>query len=451
MWRAFKEVLHGSKDSLPAFIEFDGVAKSDEFEIANDLNEFYVESVKIINESIPLVKDYYPVIDSVFEEFVFREVTLNDVESVLRDTTSNGDCENVNKRILNDILPVVGPLYLEVINLSLQQGNVMEDWKHSIISPIPKVPGTTKCEELRPVNMLPTYEKVLEGVVRHQLTNHIYSNNIIIEEQSGFRANHSCETAINAVIAEWKNEIDNGKKVIAVFLDLKRAFETIIRKRLIRKLESYGIKGKEKRWFESFLSGRTQATKFGGVTSLPLPNDLGVPQGSKLAADLFLLYINDIKRSLKHCKIKLFADDTLLYVAEEDINTALEKINYDLENVYNWMCANQLKLNISKTKGMVICNYGNFDHLEIKIGNEKIELVKTMKYLGVMIDSNLKMKSHIDYVCKKVAKKIGFLARISKNLNFMDKITIYKTIIVPHFEYCATFLLLCNLNEMNRI
>lgn len=120
----------------------------------------------------------------------------------------------------------------------------------------------------------------------------------------------------HAVITEWKTELDNGKKVIAVFLDLKRAFETINRKRLIRKLESYGIKGKEKRWFESFLSGRTQSTKYGEITSTPLPNDLGVPQGSKLASDLFLLYINDMKRCLKDCKIKLFAEDTLVYVAD---------------------------------------------------------------------------------------------------------------------------------------
>lgn len=217
------------------------------------------------------------------------------------------------------------------------------------------------------------------------------------------------------------------------------------------RLQSYGIKGKEKKWFESFLSGRTQSTKFAEITSSPLANDLGVPQGSKLASDLFLLYINDIKRCLKHCNIKLFADDTLLYIAEEDVNVAMEKINSDLENIYNWLCENQLKLNINKTKCMVISSFGSFEHIEIKIGSDKIESVKSMKYLGVMIDSNLKIKSHIDYVCKKVAKKVGFLARISKNLNFMDKITIYKTIIAPHFDYCATFLLQCGQNEMNRM
>lgn len=182
-----------------------------------------------------------------------------------------------------------------------------------------------------------------------------------------------------------------------------------------------------------------------------IPFDFGVPQGSKLASDMFLLYVNDIKRCLDHCDIKLFADDTLLFVADTDIETAVEKINHDLVNVNNWMCANHLKLNIEKTKCMVISNYSNNNNLDVRIGNEKIEIVKSIKYLGVMIDYNLKLKSHVDFVSKKAAKKIGFLARISKNLNFEDKITIYKTIIAPHFDYCATLLSSCNQNELSRM
>lgn len=451
MWRVLKEILNGNKDDLPAFVEFNGMLKSDSAEIANELNEYYVESIKAINESIPVVNDDYPVIDYQCSNFQFKTVTIGDIERVLRNITSHGDCENINKKVLNDIIPVVSDLYLDVINTSLQQGEFINDWKLSIIAPTPKVPGAKKCEELRPINMLPTYEKVFEGVVREQLANHTSTNNIIIEEQSGFRNKHSCETAINSVIADWKKELDGGKKVIAVFLDLKRAFETINRRRLIKKMEGYGIKGKEIRWFRSFLTGRTQSTKYGKATSTPLPNEIGVPQGSKLASDLFLLYINDIKRCLKECKIRLFADDTLIYIAESDINVAMAKINNELKSVNSWLCANQLKLNIEKTKCMAISIHGSYNHIEIKIGNETIECVKTIKYLGIMIDNNLKFKNNIEFICKKVAKKIGFLARISKNLNFMDKITIYKTIIAPHFDYCATLLSSCNQNEMGRM
>lgn len=105
-------------------------------------------------------------------------------------------------------------------------------WKNSFVIPTPKT-GTTKCEEYRPVNMLPTYEKVLEGIVKLQFNEYTDSINIIITEQYGFRENHSCEMALNSVILDWKVEIDSGNAVIAVFLDLKTAFETVIRCKLV--------------------------------------------------------------------------------------------------------------------------------------------------------------------------------------------------------------------------
>lgn len=91
----------------------------------------------------------------------------------------------------------------------------------STVSPIPKVPGTKKCEEFRPVNTLPTYEKILEDTVKESLEHHVKQNDIIIEEQSGFRENHSCESALNLAIINWKLEIEKGKIVVAVFLDFK--------------------------------------------------------------------------------------------------------------------------------------------------------------------------------------------------------------------------------------
>jgi len=108
-----------------------------------------------------------------------------------------------------------------------------------MLIPTPKVNETRKCEEFRPINMLPTYENVLEGVVKQQINEHMDENKIVIDEQFGFRKNHSCETALNMIQMDWKTEIDNGNVVIAVFLDLKRAFETVDRKRLLRKLRRY--------------------------------------------------------------------------------------------------------------------------------------------------------------------------------------------------------------------
>lgn len=278
-------------------------------------------------------------------------------------------------------------------------------------------------------------------------------NKILIKEQFGFRRGYSCEMALNVILLKWKEEMDNGKRIIAVFLDLKRAFETITRSRLIKKLEQYGVRGVEKNWFESYLTNRFQYTKIIGKISNIREIKLGVPQGAKLAADLFILYINDINQCLKHCKIGLFADDTLIYIIDSNTINAQNKINEELDQIKKWLNVNKLKLNMSKTKCMILNkeNSLNEEDIVIKINDEEIEKVKSIKYLGIMIDNHLKMSKHVEYIIKKVSKKIGFFGRISRKLSLFHKIMLYKTIIAPHFEYCSSLLYMCNKGEFEQL
>lgn len=115
---------------------------------------------------------------------------------------------------------------------------------------------------MRPINNLKSMEKVLEILVKKQLENYVNENNILVECQSGFRKNHSCETAINYVIQKWKDEIEKGKIILCIFLDLKRAIETIKREIMIRKLMKIGINGNEFKWFESFINDRKQKMQY---------------------------------------------------------------------------------------------------------------------------------------------------------------------------------------------
>lgn len=271
--------------------------------------------------------------------------------------------------------------------------------------PTPKVPGTIKCNEFRPVNMLPTYEKVLEAVIKEQLENYVETKDVPIDEQSGFRRNHSCESALNLVIIKWKEQIEDGNIIVAIFLDLKRAFETIDRQRLIKKLESIGVKGKELEWFRSYLTYRFQRTKFNGDVSDEKQIDLGVPQGSKLAALLFLIYINDTKGCLMFMQLILFADDTLHYYCGKGIKEINRKINEDMERLNIWLCTNKLKINIDKTKYMVMNNRDRDQQFNIEINGEVIERVYNMKYLGFIINCRLKITNQIDYTCKKKPQK----------------------------------------------
>jgi len=132
---------------------------------------------------------------------------------------------------------------------------------------------------------------------------------------------------------EWKTAFEAGNVVVAVFLDLKRAFETVCR----------GIRGKEKDWFISYLNKRFQATNYNGVSSENRPTQFGVPLGAKLASLLLLIYINDINECLKYCKIKLFAVDTLMHIGCKDPKVAVQQMNEDLQQIQRWLNMNKLK------------------------------------------------------------------------------------------------------------
>lgn len=135
----------------------------------------------------------------------------------------------------------------------------------STVIPIPKVIATRQSKLHRPINMLPNAQKVLEAIVNTQLTKYLDLNKVINSRQSGFRGHHSCESALNLVISEWKSSLIEGKFIVAVFLDFQRAFETLDRQRLLEKLKKYGIIDKELKWFTSYLNNRSQKTRFNSV------------------------------------------------------------------------------------------------------------------------------------------------------------------------------------------
>lgn len=240
-------------------------------------------------------------------------------------------------------------------------------------------------------------------------------------------------------------ELDKGNVVLAVFLDFKRAFETVDRKVLLHKMSGMGIKGAALRWFQSYLSDRRQRVKFKNSVSDPLSVIHGVPQGTVLGPLLFLLYVNDIVGAVKGCNIELFADDTMIYLAGADLDRMRRVVNDDLEGLFKWLCHNKLSVNALKSK---FCVFGkksslknvNFENLNVTINGERIMYEKQIKYLGVIFDSNLNFHTHADYVTRKFSKKISFIARIGNQLSLGTKLLLYNSIAAPHLEYCATLL-----------
>ena len=223
--------------------------------------------------------------------------------------------------------------------------------------------------------------------------------------------------------------MDKGLINGLVFLDLKKAFDTVDHDILIKKLEFYVIKNTALRWFISYLSQRKQVCKIGSSVSEIKEITTGVPQGSNLGPLLFLLYINDLPNCLKSSVPALFADDSNLSVCGVTTEEIEDKLETYLNNVHNLLLINKLTLNVQKTEYMLIGSRQKLSQLksgpDLHIGSEGISRVSSTKTLGVLIDENIAWGNHIDYVAKKAAKGMGLLRRSKDLLDSNTLKTIY--------------------------
>ena len=453
MWRCLKNLVKKpnveiSFSNVNFGTDEERVMAVNEYQGACMFNEYFIDSINEIANSIMIPRqwscDNLPVIECRLDEF--QPLNLLQLKEIVFSIKKSNSVDNIlNSNFLKETFCTMGYVLLNLINTSLETGVFPRDLRTSSITPIQKEQKKFNIANFRPVNTLPCIEKLLEKAVHHQLSEYFNANNLFLGNQSGFRRGHSCETAIQLTITKWKLLIDKDKYVIAIFLDLKRAFETINRELLMEKFKYYGIGGKVLKWFSEYLSDRKQNVHLGKSKSSDLYNDIGVPQGSVLGALLFIIYLNDINYVEELEFINLFADDTLIACSGQNLHQMIEKMNRVLKNVEMFFKINKLKLNPEKTKAMILGGRNkimnlSMDEFKLNIEEKDLEWVEQIKYLGFVIDNTLSLKKHCEYIQRKISKKLFFFSRVARDLSMYARITVFKTIIQPHFDYCATLL-----------
>ena len=214
--------------------------------------------------------------------------------------------------------------------------------------------------------------------------------------------------------------LDRRKKGILLTLDLAKAFDSIDRNRLLKMLPGYGIDGIELEWTESYFESRRQIVTVGGVDSSETPIEFGVIQGGTLAATFFLIFINELGSINPHSITYLFADDTAILCEGDTWDEVFERANSDINATYEWLCRNRLSLNVKKTKYLVFSKSPSKSNVsrEIKIHQcgakifngsimckcPLIERVSSARYLGIIIDENLKWESHVSSTVQRLRK-----------------------------------------------
>ena len=252
--------------------------------------------------------------------------------------------------------------------------------------------------------------------------------------QFGFRQQHSCQQAIITLTSC----LDTGDIVIGVFIDLKKAFDTVNHKILLKKLYAYGIRGSILKWLDSYLTDRLQYVYYNGSESNSDSITCGVPQGSILGPLLFIIYMNDIFNVSNFLFTILYADDTCVIANGVNIYDLMNLLNKELSLISIWLKSNKLSLNVKKSY------YVLFHRAKIKIPTCSISLIidnctisKTdcFKYLGVIIDCKLSWIPHITYVKNKVSKGIGIIYKARRYLNRRSLLNLYHSFVYPYLIY----------------
>ena len=190
----------------------------------------------------------------------------------------------------------------------------------------------------------------------NRLYKYLSENNYLYEKQFDFQAVRSTDHAVIQLISQILQAFDENDYTIGIFIDLSKAFDTVDHHLLLQKLELYGIKNNNLKWFQSYLSDRKQFIKFNNESTNLEIIQCGIPQGSILGPFLFLKFVNDLKKNTKFLDPIMFADDTNLFYSNKDINT-LFKIANELNEINEWFRANKLSLNAGKIKYILFHNW----------------------------------------------------------------------------------------------
>ena len=325
-----------------------------------------------------------------------------------------------------------------ILKSCLTQGIFPSEWKKANVVPIHKKNDKQCVNNYRPVILLPICSKVLERIIYNPMFTCFIENNLISENQSGFKSGDSCVNQLLTITHEIFSSFDDNYEARGVFLDISKAFDKVWHEGIIHKLKWNGISGNSSSLLTDFLRNRKRRVILNGQSSSWTNINAGVPQGSILGLLLFLIYINDLSDNLQ-CNPKLFADDTSLFSTVKVPERTANNLNNDLKEINKWAFQWKMSFNPDPTKQAQDVIFSRKTskkiHPKIFFNNIPVSKVDSQKHLGLHLDSKLTFDIHIKTILTKVSRTIGLLRKFQQALPRPSLITIYKAFIRPQLDY----------------
>lgn len=410
--------------------------------IADTFNEHYAKIGQTLTDKIQQKSNYELENIEICDHTIFLHAVIEkDIKHIinhLTKTNSTGSDE-INTSTLKETSDFIAKPLTHIFNRMIETGDYPEPLKEAHVIPIFKDGNKKEIINYRPISLINNISKIFEKALLDQLNKFAEKYKIFAENQYGFQKDKNCEDSIYDLAGNINDAKNSQDYCLVIFLDLSKAFDTLIHSILIEKLEKLGIRGKAKILIENYLKNRTQKTIINGTTSKLLILNQGTPQGTRLSPFLFKVHLNDLLKLVLHGKISAFADDTILFVRAKDRKTLYQFANEDLIKIRNWLNKNMLVINLEKTR-----------YIEFKTGNKKdisepntyeicdIQKTDKIKHLGLIWDEKLKWEEHISYITIKLRKTIYKFLLLR---NCMDEKTLkmtYLALAQSHITYGLT-------------
>ena len=430
-WNYIRNTKKDSSGVAP--LRSDGLLVDDTKEKAEILNRQYfsVFTPENTDEQLPPLNDN-------FQSMPEIKVTILGTEKLLKnlDPTKATGPDQIPARILKQFAAEFAPHLTTIFNTSITKGEVPTDWRQANVIPIYEKGEKYLASNYRPVSLTCICCKLLEHIVVSNILKHLDLHSILVDCQHGFRAKRSCETQLLTLSHELLSNLHSSIQTDMIILDFSKAFDKVPHKKLLWKLNNYGIRGNTWKWISAFLSNRMQQVALDGEVSGQLPVVSGVPQRSVLGPLLFLIFINDLPVAVTS-KTILFADDCILYrqIYNHDDSITLQQ---DLDSLAAWEKMWGMQFHPEKCISLSVTRSQKPFHTSYILKGHTLESVTTAKYLGITISKDMNWDTHINNITSKANKIIGFLRRNLPIQNTETKTLAYKSMVRSNLEYCAS-------------
>ena len=387
-------------------------------------------------------------------EATIPSMSVHEVYSLLtqlKQTNTRG-LDELDSKILKLSAPIISETLTYLYNLCIDKRQFPILLKQAKIIPIHKSGDKSDPSNYRPISILSVLSKPLEKhMIKHMLS-HVNKYDLIHPNQSGFRQNHSCHTALTNLVDQWIMNINKDELTGVVFIDFAKAFDVLDHKLLLRKLELYKFSDALLSFIRSFFTNRSQVVSLNNKHSKFENQKFGVPQGSVVGPLFFSLYINDLPLHIES-SYELFADDKSIHKSHSNHVHLLNRLQEDINRLDAWSELNHMSLNEKKTKYMIVTTRQKRQNLKgvtppLFIQNKQIDEVQAHKLLGITLDNNLTWSSHIRTLCKTVSQKIFQLSKIKHFLDLESRKHFYYAHIQSCIDYASTLFDTCSANTL---